>query len=400
MSVARVEAAGARLKLFVAPDAPGEVNTPAEIDEQQRIRNPLSLAGQRIAEQFSEVKVSDRDKLRASTELTTSEFYRRYLFPGRAKLDPKTRRIDADALAWFASVGIPEDWPVFEQWEGPPIACVTSPWIDSLVEESLASGLATNTIGKYLRHLRTIWNAAARLGLMPKLQVTIPEEDPEARPYSDLEVERIYHALAQMPALQVAFVLALATGPRFSDLFWLPWEQIDFDRRQVDFCAVKTGKHQVIPLAEVPLLHLQRLPKYEAPFASLIDQSIPPEFRAEHYQARAINARWRQLTGFAAPPRMKKHWPADCVSHPWHSARSTAAVWIERVASGMASRLLGHSEGGADKKRKTRQQQGERVTRKHYLTPLASADIRAAAEAVQWPSYFRDLAGPRQMTLF
>lgn len=363
--------------------------------EQQRIMNPLSEFGARIARDYADRTISAEDRRRASTEMTAVEFYERFMAAARRKeLDPKTVRLDYDALAWFASVGVPEEWPPLVPWNGPPIGCITSGWIDSLVEESLLNGLAANTIGKYLRHLRTIFNKAHTLNLIPKLTVTIPSEEPEARPFTDSEVERIYHGLVECPPMQVAFVLDLATGPRFGDLFWLDWQQIDLERRLICFTAEKTDKPHVLPLTDLVIRHLNRLPRHEAPFATLVDQTLAPEFRAEHYQSRRLNAKWRTLTGFPAPPRLKKLRPENAVPHPWHSARATAAAWIERVAAGMASRLLGH----------TVEQAGEKTTRKHYLpagmVPTVPKDLRDAAEAVAWPAYFSRLIEPRQLRLF
>jgi integrase len=373
---------------------PGNTQTEAE---QQRTGNPLLLASQKIASQYADRKASDVDKQRAMVDLTTVEFYRRYMERDRRKeLDPKTVKLDWDALTWFGQVGVPEEWPEFVPWEGPALGYLTTAWLDTLVEESLLQGLSHNTLGKYLRHLRTIWNDAAKLGLIPKLSVTIPKEQPQARPYTDAEVEKIYNCLAECPAMQVAFVLALAIGPRFGDLFWLEWSQIDFNKRQLTFTAEKTRKVQLVPLTDIPILHLQRLPRDQAPFASLVDQTIPPDFRAEHYQARTLNARWRSLTGFTSPPRLKKHRPPNCVPHPWHSARSTAGVWIERVSAGMASVLLGHDLDGDQGKKSN----GKKVTRDHYLIPEVPEDLRAAAEKVMWPEYFSSIREPRQKLLF
>lgn len=365
---------------------------PSPPAEQQRMENPLSLFGARIAQEFADVSVSDEDRRRAKTELTLPEFYRRFLLDNRRrKLDPKTVRLDGDALAWLASTCVPEGWPEFEPWEGPPIGCITSTWLQSLADASIAAGLSANTIGKYLRHLRAMLNAAAAQKLVDKLQVAIPSEETDARPFTDAEVERIYRALAECPVLQVAFVVALGTGARFGDLFWLTWDSIDFDRQQIAFTAEKTGKAQVVPLVPVVEKHLLRLPRYEAPFASLVDINLEPDYRAEHYRSRMLNARWRHLTGFPAPPRRKRDRPADAIVHPWHSARSTAGMWIERAVAGMASRLLGHVVDLQD---------GERTTKRYYLVPLCPRNLREAAAQVIWPPYFQQILEPRQKLLF
>jgi integrase len=390
------------LRIFGTDEDEFTANTPPK---SHRITNPVTDSGEeigslgdfgrKIAEQFADRSVTDEDRRRASTEMTIGLFYDQFLRADRqSRLDPKTVALDDEALAWLTRVGKPAQWPFHLDWSGPPIACVTASWLASLVIESKGNGVSAGTVAKYLRHIRGMLNAAAKLGVIDRpVAVAIPAADVEARPFTVDEAIHIYRRLAAEPVMQVAFVLAIGTGARYSDLFWMRWDQIDFERRQVAFTAEKTDKFQVVPLTDVPLMHLDRLSKSEPPFARLVDQAIAPELRGDSHVCRWLNKRWRQLTGFAAPPKLKRDWPAGAVPHPWHSARSTAAMWVETQAAGMAAKLLGHVVDG-----------GGRVTQTHYLVPIVSSDLRSAAESVVWPDCFREFEAiatrPKQLCLF
>lgn len=369
---------------------------PPSTGESHRIPNPVTQFGAAIGAEFADPRVSREDRERATIDLTVSEFYGRFMRSERvSRLKQATIELDDESLAWLVSVGKPPAWPTgpgSPTYAGPPIGCITSKWLASLAAESVAKGLAHNTLGKYLRHLRRILNEAASLGLIAPLKIAIPSEDVLPRPYTTAEVERIYQRLAPDTPMQVAFVLALATGARYSDLFWLGWDEIDLAARQLKFSAEKTDKLHVLPLAEIPLVHLRRLATDRPPFADLVDQRVPPQERGRNQHCRPLNSRWRALTGFASPPRLKRDWQPGAVPHPWHCARATAAVLIEQQVGRMASRLLGHTDKG-----------GERVTQMHYLVPIVPDDLRAAAESVVWPECFRkfnDTDRPRQLSLF
>lgn len=116
-------------------------------------------------------------------------------------------------------------------------------------------GLATNTVGKYLRALRMFVNVAAKEGHtinsgFRSRGISIPDEDTDKVYLTEPELTDLYHLdLTAHPRLDRArdlFLVGTWTGLRFGDLATLHPEHIEGDRIRIR--ASKTGKPVVIPL--------------------------------------------------------------------------------------------------------------------------------------------------------
>jgi integrase len=55
------------------------------------------------------------------------------------------------------------------------------------------------------------------------------------------------------------FLLSLHTGMRMSEQYWLHWNQVDLERRQLHPSKTKNGDPPVIPLNPVVLAALDQL---------------------------------------------------------------------------------------------------------------------------------------------
>jgi len=117
-------------------------------------------------------------------------------------------------------------------------------------------GLATNTVGKYLRALRTFVNKAADKGhelrpaILKRGGIGIPEEETETVYLNPEELIALLNFdLSAHPRLDRArdlFIVGAWTGLRFGDLTRVRPEHIEGDRIRIR--ASKTGKEVTIPL--------------------------------------------------------------------------------------------------------------------------------------------------------
>jgi len=138
----------------------------------------------------------------------------------------------------------------------------------------------------------------------------------------------------------VAFVTAVNVGPRAVDLFTLRWEDFSFfaERPVVEFTARKTGKRQVVPLAEVTLRQLDRWKRASGVllpvglvWPELTDAAArdPERSRA----ARDRNARFKRILATLG------------IAHerPWQVCRLTCNERLERHRPGAGQFVLGHA---------------------------------------------------------
>ncbi|MBL0034461.1 MAG: site-specific integrase [Flavobacteriales bacterium] len=116
-------------------------------------------------------------------------------------------------------------------------------------------GLATNTVGKYMRALRMFVNAAEEEGYevnrgFRSKRITIPEERTDKVYLNEAELEALYRLhLDRAPRLERArdlFLIGAWTGLRFGDFTNLKQEHISEGRIRIQMS--KTGKAVVIPL--------------------------------------------------------------------------------------------------------------------------------------------------------
>jgi integrase len=242
-------------------------------------------------------------------------------------------------------------------------------------------GYADGTILSTKNHLSTILHRAERLRLVDPFEVATPNvERFDNRVFTDHEAASVYRILTRHPLLQTAFVLALATGARPSDLFSLEWSNVRLTGCPVvRFVAKKTkrtGNRLVVPLMPHVVRHLERLPQRDGwLFPGL---GSPTAKNPEHSTVSRNRTSTMKGLMLAASVFDVVDGQQVEIEKPFQVCRSTAATWIERVASGMSSTLLGH----VDDDRAAR-----RVTRVHYLPSEMEPcpELVRAVNAVKWP---------------
>lgn len=102
--------------------------------------------------------------------------------------------------------------------------------------EAAAKGLARDTIWDRLSRLRTAINWAHKRNLIPmRPYVWVPAKGkPRDTVAEESEVLRIIEA-CRTPHIRLFVLLASGTGARKSAILQLTWEQVDFERRLIDF---------------------------------------------------------------------------------------------------------------------------------------------------------------------
>ena len=343
-------------------------------------------AATEISKQFSSPTLSDDDRSWLRSNLSLRELYQDFMLPDRSRkvdlgqLKRGTLAKDRQAINRWERFSVPGDWPQSKPWPGVPIGMITAP-ILSYALNRMKGELADGTVLTTKTHLATMLHYAERLRLIdPILLEPVDVERTDARFFSDAEVVAAFRSLSRRPELQVMFVLSLATGARPLDLFCLRVRDLRLDRNPVvRFNAEKTGVHLALPLAPVVVSHLRRLPldgeylfpKLGSPTAVNPEASPVSRRRRSDFKTLLFSAGVCDLVD-------GKEVEVNC---PHQACRSTASLWIEKVARGMSSTLLGHcDDSGA----------ARRVTRTHYLpTEMEpSPELTAAVNAVKWPEVF------------
>jgi len=154
------------------------------------------------------------------------------------------------------------------------------------------------------------------------------------------EVEKI-----ENPHVKAAFVLLLHTGCRLSEALRATWSDFDLTAGRWTIPSTKSGKPQVVPLSEVVVEMLKKVPHTAVYVAAGADPDV----------ARTdLKKPWTKLCKDAKLP--------DDVH--LHDLRRSYGLAIAREAGiAVASKLLTHSD--------------IRVTAKHY-SPFLDADLREA----------------------
>ena len=372
----------------------GKTRKKRDADGQQEIwtTSPIdpavASAAARMVAQFSSPKISEEHRLWLRSNLSLRQFYGDWMLPEResacaaGKLTPATVEKDFQAVTRWEKLTQPDDWSADSPWPGVPIGSTTGPLVDHFLKRMKSVGYADGTILSTKNHLSTILHRAERLRLVDPFEVTTPNvERSDNRCFSDHEVISIYRILANHQLLQAAFVLALATGARPSDLFSLEWDNVRLTGVPVvRFVAKKTkrtGERLVVPLMPHVVSHLERLPHRGGwLFPGL---GSPTAINPEHSTVSRNRTSTIKGLMLAAGVFDTVDGQQVEIEKPFQVCRSTAATWIERVASGMSSTLLGHADDDRAAKR---------VTRVHYLPSEMEPcpELVRAVNAVKWPA--------------
>ncbi|MCA9171825.1 MAG: tyrosine-type recombinase/integrase, partial [Planctomycetales bacterium] len=260
----------------------------------------------------------------------------------------------------------------------PPIKDIDDAWLSDLRERMEAADLSPRSVKTALVQCLTLLRHAGprnrgfpgALGILPEVPYVemprIVRKRPRRLSLDDLS--RVYVECKTMkwpsrkgvapPIIwRAALALAYATAMRRGDLFQLRWESIDFEQRQIEFCATKTGKDGVWPLPQYAIDHLLQLRDGDTTGYVFRRWALTTSSRLYGYLHELSDRAGIERFGF-------------------HDIRRTAASEIERVQPGMAAILLQHSPRS--------------VTERYYLD--CSPELREAVEKMRVPVGFS--AGP------
>jgi integrase len=147
---------------------------------------------------------------------------------------------------------------------------------------------------------------------------------------------------------QGILVLLYTTGMRIGDAQNVQWDDVNFEARTLRLCVSKTGVEAELPLHDVAIEHLRRMPR-------LNDYVIARRARRNFFTHWS---RWQALAG---------------TDFGTHDVRRTACSEVDAVSRGMGQVLLLHAPNT--------------VTTKHYLNALP--ELRDAIDRMEIPLAFK-----------
>jgi integrase len=252
-----------------------------------------------------------------------------------------------------------------------PLRDISNLTMDKFKAALTHDGLSAATVNKYLRTITRIFYRLGPqqhrhldgLGILHRIPYTQPLPAPGKIPRSiklpTLEAILRSCGVATWPQPErsgvdpVTFwravvVLAFNLGLRRGDLFGLRHDSIDLEERTVTLIAEKSGKVQCIPLNDAACDAIRTLWRPEhGPYLLYPTSSN-----------RQLYREWHKIQTAAGIPEDQHVDP--------HDLRRTCATFLERIAAGAATTVLGHSSPA--------------VTRRSYIDP--SQAVRHAVESL------------------
>jgi integrase len=138
------------------------------------------------------------------------------------------------------------------EWGEMPLESLKPRTIEEYRAKRLKEGITPATTNRYLTTLRTLFKMGVQWGMMTHNPVEKIKPMREAniipRALTDDEIVRLLEFLPDHA--RVAFIIAIETGMRRSELERLEWVDIDFERRRVTVRQSKNGEFRVIPMTE------------------------------------------------------------------------------------------------------------------------------------------------------
>ncbi len=164
---------------------------------------------------------------------------------------------------------IRDDWCYARFWLArfpkSPLKNITPEAIDRIKRELLTKGLSHQTVVRYLKFLRHIFNVAIKHGKVernPLKLVDFPKISKGRLRFLSLQEEaRLCKAIGLPYSSWVR--LAILTGLRRQEQFSLKWMDIDMDRRLLTLKETKSGHVQYLHLSPEAIKIFQRLPSWQ-----------------------------------------------------------------------------------------------------------------------------------------
>lgn len=220
----------------------------------------------------------------------------------------------------------------------------------------------STTANRWLASVRSCLQSAWRsdkIPFNPAMKVkALPENPPRTRVLSDSELKAVINAVATLkdPFVRAAFTLLIETGARRSEVLKAKWEDFDLDAKLWRLPRPKSGRPQVMPIADSTVALLRNLPHYkECPF---VIPGRPKKKGLPDAKGRYdLRKPWDDIRTEAKTPDVRIH-----------DLRRTFGLHVARKAGlHVASKLLRHSAIA--------------VTERVYV-PLGIEELRKAMDEV------------------
>jgi integrase len=153
------------------------------------------------------------------------------------------------------------------------------------LRDHLAKSLSPNSANYTVKVLRAMLNQARRDGFVEANEasrVTLIQRVRkfERRPFTMPELKRILGAANDEWRGMILF--GLYTGQRLGDIALLTWANVDLQQQELIVTTQKTGRRQIIPLAQPLLEYIRKLPAGDIPNAPLFPKAYDSKNRNPH----------------------------------------------------------------------------------------------------------------------
>ena len=203
---------------------------------------------------------------------TVADYSRQWLGRKAAETRPVTHSVYKQAtLEFCAFIG---------EKVGQPVHYVTPAQIVAW-RDAAASKATARTANNKLKIMRILFQDAWREGLIvenPAAKVEVlRSSDGSRRPFTLTELRSILRvASTEWKGMVLAGVY---TGQRLKDLAGLTWSNIDLERGEIRLTTSKTGRSQVLPIAQALRTYLEQLPSSDNPRAPIFPSLHPLAMR-------------------------------------------------------------------------------------------------------------------------
>jgi len=213
----------------------------------------------------------------------------------------------------------------------------------------MAGKVAASTLNHRLKVLRMIFGQARRDGFLadnPAESVNRVKDEgrTKRRAFTVKELKALLGACDDEWRSLVLF--GLYTGQRLGDLALLTWQNIDLQAGEMRLVTRKTGRTQIIPLADPLREHLEALPATDNPLQPLHPRAFAD--LTKYGKAAYISQDFYGLMASVGivPPRThrKKEGPREISPITFHSLRHTATSLMKQagVGASVVMDLIGH----------------------------------------------------------
>lgn len=333
----------------------------------ERVDSDALAAAEAFAKEFPGQKITPEQAAEIARSNTLVGYWRDHV--KTAKTTSRKRntvsKYNSAVSCWAKYSPRPDSGP----WSGMPIGLITTSYAQGFIDAA-AQHVAAATLRPYWNHLVAIFRHAKRSGVIKKIPKPVLPVAMKRKPQI-LQVDQIaagYAALAADIELQVSFVLSLNVGARPRDIFALQWSQIATEAGywSVTFTATKTSLAQCVPLADVTVQQLQRLPGWSTRSGSLFP-SLGNAAAKDPERSRPARRRRQKLKAALATVGID-------IDKPYQVCRATCNTRLDAVRDGVGKVVLGHK--------------AKDVNTEHYLNP--DQKVREAVFNVPQPDCFSD----------